>query len=368
MGPCPFWAAGFRPHGFSLIEILITVALLAFIIIGLLAMFSQTQRAFTGSMHDTDMLESGRIVMDSMARDFEPMQPACPPFYTGAITTNFYAENSALFAPLAWTEGLPGTGGITGPQVQRTNFIQNIFFVSKVNQNWFGTGYAVLPNYQNAGIGTLYRFSYPVAKFDNSNDVAYAGTWFRYAVQYGFLYYARTNLTVTNIINTGPFPHIGPGGQFVGNANSYGWGYVNRIADGIVHLRVQAFAADGFPIVNYNSDPNIRFQYPTNVYGAFFRTNAVNLPYSAYSVVPQAWVLMPGTAGLPDNVYFWSNSVPAYVELELGIMEPQVYLRYKAIGDFNPVGQANYLSNHVAQVHLFRQRIPIRGVDPTAYQ
>jgi hypothetical protein len=28
----------------------------------------------------------------------------------------------------------------------------------------------------------------------------------------------------------------------------------------------------------------------------------------------------------------------------------------------------NYLAGHVGQVHIFRQHIPIRNVDPTAYQ
>jgi hypothetical protein len=28
----------------------------------------------------------------------------------------------------------------------------------------------------------------------------------------------------------------------------------------------------------------------------------------------------------------------------------------------------NYLTNYAGQVHIFRQRIPIRNVDPTAYQ
>jgi hypothetical protein len=30
--------------------------------------------------------------------------------------------------------------------------------------------------------------------------------------------------------------------------------------------------------------------------------------------------------------------------------------------------QRSYLSNHVSEVHLFRQRIPIRNVDYTAYK
>jgi hypothetical protein len=365
---------------FSLIEILITVGLLSFIILGLLAMFNQTQKAFTGSMHDTDLLESGRIVMDMMARDFEQMQPACPPFYSGAITTNFFAEDSPRFAnpqfpnSLPWTQGLPGTGVVGGAQTQRNNFVQDIFFVSKVNQNWFGTGYAVLPDYQNAGIGTLYRFNYPVAKFDDSNNLSYASTWFRAAAQYGFQNYAQTNLTVTNMINTGPFPHTTSSGQVVGGPNTYGMGNAARIADGVVHFRVRTFASGGFPIVDY--DPNVGNFYPfspNNTTNAFFRTNAFS-PF--YSTARQVWLLMPNSplrayrlpANFPENVYFYSNSVPAYVELEFGILEPQIYQRYKAIGNYNPQGQQNYLSNHVAQVHLFRQRIPIRGVDPTAYQ
>jgi hypothetical protein len=59
--------------------------------------------------------------------------------------------------------------------------------------------------------------------------------------------------------------------------------------------------------------------------------------------------------------------MPAYVELELGILESQTYHSYKAIVSANPAAAAAFLSNHVAQVHLFRQRVPIHNVDPSAY-
>jgi len=71
-------------------------------------------------------------------------------------------------------------------------------------------------------------------------------------------------------------------------------------------------------------------------------------------------------------------AVPAYLELEVGFLEPHILDRYKAIASGFVPGtpppqaiinaQRNYLSNHVAQVHLFRQRIPVRNVDFAAYQ
>ena len=74
--------------------------------------------------------------------------------------------------------------------------------------------------------------------------------------------------------------------------------------------------------------------------------------------------------GVPDvtDYYFMSNALPAYLELEVGILEPHILERFKAIGNGNPVAQQRYLSNHVAQVHIFRQRIPVRTVDFSAYQ
>ena len=126
-------------------------------------------------------------------------------------------------------------------------------------------------------------------------------------------------------------------------------------------------------MVNYFSGPNRSFVPTNSTYtNAYFGANAFSP--TNYAIARQAidTYYPPSPENVPsyypDNIYLWSNTVPAYVELELGIMEPQIYKRYQAIGNLNPVGQAAYLSNHVAQVHIFRQRIPIRGVDPTAYQ
>src|SRR4051812_38323136 len=65
----PFAPAGFQPRpcatvclrrGFSLIEILVVVALLSVIILGLVAMFHQTQKALLSTTTQVDFLEAGR--------------------------------------------------------------------------------------------------------------------------------------------------------------------------------------------------------------------------------------------------------------------------------------------------------------------
>ena len=62
---------------------------------------------------------------------------------------------------------------------------------------------------------------------------------------------------------------------------------------------------------------------------------------------------------------FYSNTVPASVEVELGVLEDSTLQRAESIAD--PMAQMTYLSNHVGQVHIFRQRAWIRNVDPSAY-
>src|SRR5258708_5631572 len=63
-------------RAFSLVEILVTMALLSVIVLGLLAMFHQTQRAFTQSLMQVDVLEAGRAATDLISHEVEQMTPA----------------------------------------------------------------------------------------------------------------------------------------------------------------------------------------------------------------------------------------------------------------------------------------------------
>jgi prepilin-type N-terminal cleavage/methylation domain-containing protein len=297
-----------RERGFSLIEILVTIGLLAFIVLGLLAMFHQTQRAFRSSITQTDLLEGARSTMDILTREIEQMTPSRHPdiLDNGILrrSTNFFVQSSPGFAA-PWQQNLPGTAMV------RTNIVQQFFFLTKLNQDWIGTGYLVLPDdANNPMVGTLYRF------------------------------------TATNYSRTGP---ITVSSAFL-NANPLQF---YKIADGVVHLRAVPYAPNGFPVV---SDGLTRL--------AFYRQDAWATNY----------VTPPQVNTFPDVIfperwsgcYFVNDAVPAAVEIELGVLEPQVLQRYRSIPAGLPAAR-QYLADHAAQVHIFRQRISVRNVDISAY-
>ncbi len=66
------------------------------------------------------------------------------------------------------------------------------------------------------------------------------------------------------------------------------------------------------------------------------------------------------------NRFVETLNLPAYVDLELGMFEPRAFEKYKALADpqvtaVDPGRAFRYLTNHVENVHLFHQRIPIRS-------
>src|SRR6185437_10944549 len=107
--------------GFTLIEIMVAMALLTVIVIGLMAMFSQTQRAFRAGMAQTDQLEGGRMLSDLILQDFRQITPT---MQTNGV--NFFAE-IPNYAPAE--EILPG-----GSNIFRTNIFQDVFFTKRQNQ------------------------------------------------------------------------------------------------------------------------------------------------------------------------------------------------------------------------------------------
>src|SRR5262249_46178715 len=148
---------------------------------------------------------------------------------------------------------------VNGAQVPRTNLIQRFFFLSKLNQDWIGTGYEVLPDDGNGLVGTLYRFS------------------------------------GTNTPRGGPIT-LAQQFTFIDPTN------MSRIADGIIHLRLRAFAKNGYLIT-------------TNV---FTRTNA-SFPLrfnGPYTNIPNAVLYGSKADPRQSACYFMSNALPGYVELE----------------------------------------------------
>ena len=325
--------------GFSLIEILVTIGLLSFIVLGLLAMFNQTQRAFMSSMKLTDVLESGRATMDMVSRELLQSTPCMfPDVNQNGVrirATNFFAELSPGF-PV----NNPLVQELTGNAVARTNVVQRFFFQTKLNQDWIGIGYQVIPDDPNGCVGSLYRFS--------STNLYRSGPFM--VTSADFLYSAQT--TMLNCLGGLPVTNI----TLDPNLSIHRTNYVARIADGVVHLRVRAFAKNGCLIVTNAFLPG------TN--GVF----AIMPPPLTGPRYTNVWdTNLYGSVLDQDQsyAYFMNDAVPAYVEIELGILEPQVLKKYRSI----PIAsvQRQYLFNHAAEVHIFRQRVPIANVNFAAY-
>src|ERR1051326_8535057 len=121
-----------RPRSaFTLTEVLVVMALLSVIVLGLMATFSQTQRAFRLGMMQTDVLESGRLVTDMVGRELEQMAPSYA--NTNAFSPNFYGQ----LMDAQNTSWQPVAGG----SIPRTNLLEDVFFLKRENQTWTGLGY-----------------------------------------------------------------------------------------------------------------------------------------------------------------------------------------------------------------------------------
>lgn len=331
---------------FTLIELMIAIGLLSLIVLGLLAVFNQTQKAFRTGMTQTDILESGRAAMDLMAREVQELTPSGYPYIvvrgSWYASTNFFVEPSPGFAPFLQE--------VTDNYLPRTNVIQRFFFLSKVNQDWIGTCFQVIPDDANGCIGTLYQIQ--ATNYSRQGPMSVSGS-IRYAANIAVLN-AANGLGVTNV------PYLDP------VCNGWVTNYVNPIADGIIYFRARAFSTNGFLIV-------------TNATGAPGTNGMFVLTYSALGlpIYTNVWdtsvygsgSYSGGYRGTWDvqqaAAYFMKEAVPAAVEIEMGILETPILKRYQSIPI--PAAQRSYLSNNIAAVHLFRQRIGIHNVDFTAY-
>ena len=317
-------APGAATQAFSLVEILTTIALLSFIILGLFAMFNQVQRAFRTSMNQVDQLEAGRAVTEMLPRELEQFYPSGFP---GLLAVNFYSQ---ILDSTPLTQFVPSTT-TPGTTVLRTDLLADCFFLMRQNQTWVGVGYCVRTNDIKGrlwlplvlpgqlGVGSLYRYQ-------ASLPVLYP---------YGD---SRSGLpTDPSVLFAGFKAAIVPGSAASLNIS-------NRICDGVIHFRFRAFNTNGV---------------------------LITLPLRPFSNPPLTTIqwsaVAPGEIGLYQ---FNSNAVPASLEMELGILEQHALDRYLAIGV--PAAQLNYLRSAdyflSSRVHLFRQRIPVRNVDPSAYQ
>lgn len=300
-------------HAFTLIEILVVVVLMALIVLALMAVFSSTQAAFRASITQTDVLEGGRAAMGMFKSDLESATPSLGQsnivlvagkfsFIPSYAPVNFFVTNNAY----QYSSNFPPlVQSLAGSGSQRTNVLQKFFILTRQNTTWTGVGY-VVDTFSTNYFNPLYRFTAP------ANVSARNMPWGLYT---NFL--ANTDLPILSA-----------------NTN------MSHLMDGVVHLTVRAYDPNGYWMTNVSEFYNGQFITNRNVW-------------------------FSGPAWGEVSFYMFSNTLPASVEIELGLLEDRTLQRAESLGG---AAQLNYLSNHVGQVHLFRQRFPIRNVDPAAYQ
>lgn len=291
---------------------MLVVVLLSLIMLALMEVFNSTQTAFRASITQTDVLEGSRATMDLMASDFRQMVPSGGAAMTNKFFPEYFTPFNLPTCPVNFWLSIPAITvrqtliGTSGGQL-RTNQVQSFFILSYQNQIWKGVGYFVDTNSVN--------YIYPLYRYDSS---VLPGRPDPRQIFTNFLAVFDPNQRIsdTNIS-------------------------IHHLMDGVVHLNIRAYDTNGVALTNgYAFDQSMKV---TN--GASFYT-------------PQ---------GGEVAMMMYSNTLPASVEIQLGVVEDRILSRAASFGS-SQLSYSNYLSQQSGKVHLFRQRVTIPNVDPSAYQ
>jgi type II secretory pathway pseudopilin PulG len=316
-------AASRAQRAFSMVELLVAMTLLSLIVLVLMAVFSSTQRAFRASVTQTDVLEGGRSTMELIAADLRGMVPSYGVsnfvsannvsgnhvYYYGGV--NFMATNNSPAPTPAGNDYWPLAQSLPAAErgVERTNLLQYFFILGRVNTKWTGTGYYVDCSSANP-LYPLYRF------------------------------YAETNIDANPVTLYWNFMHTVSYSQ---------WTNMSHVMDGVTHLVVRAYDKNGYWLTN--GYPQVASTQP-----------AAKRPLNVWFSPPE-W----GEVGF----LFFSNAVPSAVELQLGVLEDRTIQRAESLGANEAPSlntpQWKYLQAQSGHVQLFRQRVTIPNLDPTAY-
>ncbi len=293
-----------RRAGFSLLEVMLAVTITGVLIASLYAVFNQTQKALRSNVDQVDVLEGGRAAMEIITREL-----------ADAAASGYFGEmNFSAGIPPLWTESNPDTGKL----------IRRYYDLPRLS-DYPGDLSGFRPSYQGLSATqvrtNVLQEAYWLRRVGN---VVQAKSLRVINPRNGIGTLARFEYAITNPPRhrLDLFPTV---------ATTAATNYA-QLLDGVIHLRFQTYDQHGFPIVPA--------PWNTNFYPGVIRTNEVAAPAET-------------------RVQFLSNALPAYVDVELGILEPTALARFRAFpGDSAFARQ--FLSNRVGQVHLFRQRVPVR--------
>lgn len=267
--------------GFSLLEVLVAVGLLAFIITSLTVMFGEVKRVIRRGTNQVEIMEGARATMGLLA---QYLQQASPAQRDGLV--NLRVTPAGPEAVLTLPNG-----------TTRTNSLQNIFVLSRAGDEWSMNQFAFEPAQAAGGAPTLYL------RQTNTSRVAYGWRTPEFVA-------TNNPALVAECSATNPF--------------------YRRVIEGVVHLSLLPYDREGRLMTN-------------------------SLPGSYLA------------AGNPPDTYtFFHTSLPASLDLELGIVERETLAELRAYAGpnlQNGPSVLEFLAARPEKIHFFRQRIPIHAVN-----
>lgn len=302
---------------------LIGIGILSVIVLALYALFDQTQKALRANVNQVDVSEGGRSVMDLLLRDVMRARATgvnsnyiVVPNPNRIIVEEPPIQPGTNLVVMRTQEGLygPPWQAVFGDAGRHATMLHELFYlVEQQPGRWVGAGLYVSGDdalQLTEGLGTLWRY-------EDGDPVPVRGV--------------RAGEQVALLNN-----------RFLNNSR-YRTNFSTRLIDGVVFFRVTPFGSNGEPL----DDTALREA----------QSNAARYPLPSVSDV----LIGPRTGNpvFPLNGTFFKNrALPSALEIELGILPPQLVDQYRSL-DSVPAVRRRYLTNNAANVLVFRQRIPL---------
>lgn len=302
---------------FTLMELMVAVGIMGLIVYALYSVFNTTQKALRANVNQTDVFEGGRFAMELIVGDLRRLSAAGSTPETNLLVSlspalqalplralkpqELFARYYDTNAPADFSGYQPLVQRLDLPGYLRTNVLQEIFLFARQGVPTAGTVYRVVN--ARGGVGTL-------AKLTFSHD--------HRLMPYGLLSIATLGQYATNF---------------------------SALLDGVVHFRVQAYDALGFPMTVTN-----RLWYADTADNTYANPG--------YRLDHDLFLDPDARLARETFTVFRSNALPSVIEVELGVLDPDALAQYRQLPDGSQLARS-FLSNRAAQVQLFRQRVPI---------